>query len=335
LRTYGRIMLLMLLVGMGFFVLGACAADDVGTGDDAAVEEAVDAGDQVSDAADDSQGDDADSEGADAVDDDAAAGEEPVKLVVGSKDFTEEFIVAERAMSLGGTPVAHQAILDGDIDLYPEYSSTGLLTVLQLEPLEDAAAIVEAVRQGYQEQFGLTWLDPAPFNNSQALATTQEVAAEYGLATYSDLAEAAPELRLGGPAEFTEREDGIPGLQAAYGGFEFADFVQLGSGPLRYDALAGGEIDVVVAFGTDGRIAGDNLVLLEDDKHLYPIYQIAPVVRMDTLQDNPTIADALNPLAPLLDDETMSRLNSQVDVEGLEYPDVARDFLVANGLIAD
>lgn len=268
-------------------------------------------------------------------------------LAVGSKDFTEEFLVAEmyallledagfeveRKLNLGGTPIAHQAILDGDIDLYPEYSSTGLLTVLGMEPMSDAEEIVETVRREYEERFDITWLQPAPFNNSQALATTRAVAEEYGLETYSDLAEQAGQLVLGGPAEFTEREDGLPGLQAEYGGFEFEEYVQLGTGPLRYDALQEGRIDVVVAFGTDGRIAGDDLVVLEDDRNYYPVYQIAPVVRLDTLAGNGRIADVLNQLAPLLTDQVMSRLNYEVDVAGREYPDVALEFLQESGLL--
>lgn len=269
------------------------------------------------------------------------------EVAVGSKDFTEEFIIAEmyallleeagfeveRKFNLGGTPIAHQAILDGDINLYPEYTSTGLLTVLGLEPMKDAEAIVDKVRAEYEDQFDLTWLEPAPFNNTQALATTQEIADEHDLETFSDLASKAPELRLGGPAEFAEREDGIPGLQAEYGGFEFQDFVQLGTGNIRYDALQAGQVDVVVAFGTDGRIAGDDLVVLRDDKGLYPVYQVAPVVRLDTLEDQPEIPDTLNPLAELLTDETMSNLNYQVDVAGEEYQDVALQFLLDEGLV--
>jgi osmoprotectant transport system substrate-binding protein len=270
-------------------------------------------------------------------------------VVIGSKDFTEQFIMAEmyaqilenegftveRKLALGGTPVAQAAILNHDIDLYPEYTSTGLLTVLKLDPIQDADEIYQTVKSGYEEQFNLTWLQPAPFNDTQALAMTREVAAQYGIETYSDLAPQAENLVLGGPGEFLEREDGVKGLQGAYGGFEFKDMKQLGSGSLRYQALLDGEIDVVVAFGTDGAIGGNDLLLLEDDKTFYPIYNVAPVIRMDTLEQYPQIEEKLNALAPLLTDDIMSGLNWKVDgPDKMEPADVARDFLLENGLIS-
>jgi osmoprotectant transport system substrate-binding protein len=269
-------------------------------------------------------------------------------IIVGSKDFTEEFIVAEmyahllenagfeveRSLNLGGTPVAHSAILSGDIDLYPEYTSTALLTVLNMDPIRDREQIVQTVRSEYEEQFNLTWLEPAPFNNTQALAMTQEKSDRFAIKTFSDLAAQAQNLVLGGPAEFIEREDGLRALQQTYGGFQFQEVVQLGTGSLRYQALVDGQIDVVVAFGTDGQIDGLNLVLLEDDQDLYPVYQIAPVVRLDALEENPQIADILNPLAPLLTNEVMSGLNWQVDgPEKKEPAEVAQNFLQQNGLL--
>lgn len=279
-----------------------------------------------------------------------AASSEPAasgSVVVASKDFTEEFIVAEmyalllenaglqvvRKINLGGTPIAQAAIVAGEIDLYPEYTSTGLLTVLKQDPLKDPQEIFQAVKQGYEEQFSLTWLTPSPFNDTQGLATTKEIAEQYGITSYSDLATKASELRLGAPAEFTEREDGIKGLQETYGGFEFKELKQLGTGPLRYDALKNGEIDVVVVFTTDARIAADGLVVLNDDKTLYPIYNIAPVVRQDTLTKYPQIADALNKLAPLLTDEVITGLNAKVDIDGEDYAAVAKAFLTEQGLI--
>lgn len=271
-----------------------------------------------------------------------------VTLKVGSKDFTEEFILAEmyallledagfkveRKFNLGGTPIAHAALVKGDIDLYPEYTSTGLLTVLKQQPIADPKAIVEAVRKGYQEQFKLVWLEPAPFNDTQALATTKEVSEKHGIKTYSELSGKATELRLGGPAEFAERADGIKGLQQAYGGFQFKEFKQLGTGSLRYEALRNGQVDVVVAFGTDGQISGLGLVLLRDDKSFYPIYQAAPVVRADVLDRNPKIAEALNKLAPVLTDDIMAGLNWKVDgPEKQEFAAVARAFLQEKGLL--
>ncbi|MEZ4680254.1 MAG: glycine betaine ABC transporter substrate-binding protein [Caldilineaceae bacterium] len=267
-------------------------------------------------------------------------------IVVASKDFTEEFILGEmyaqllenagftveRKINLGGTPVAHQALLNGEIDLYPEYTGTGLLTVLQEGVMNDPQAVYDEVKTQYQEQFNLTWLEPAPMNNTQALAMTRARAEELGISTFSDLAAQADQLILVGPPEFAEREDGLPGLQSAYGGFEFADFLAIDPG-LRYQALLNGEADVVVAFGTDGELAANDLLVLEDDMNFYPPYQVAPVVRTAVLDANPTIADTLNALAPLLTTEVMQQLNNQVSGEGQEPEAVARTFLADNGLL--
>jgi osmoprotectant transport system substrate-binding protein len=277
----------------------------------------------------------------------SSAGGSGATIKVGSKDFTEEFIVAElyaqvlenagltveRKINLGGTPVAQAAIVNGDIDLYPEYTSTGLLTVLKKDPIKDPKEILSTVKQEYEKQFKLTWLDASPFNDTNGLAVTQATADKYGLKTYSDLAAKSSELVFGGPAEFAEREDGIKGLATTYGGFVPKELKQLGTGPLRYDALKNGDIDVVVVFTTDARIAADKLVVLEDDKTFYPIYNIAPVVRQDTLAANPQIADALNKLAPLLTSEVITGLNAQVDIDGKEYAVVAKEFLDKSGLL--
>ncbi len=267
-------------------------------------------------------------------------------IVVGSKDFTEEFIVAnmyadllenagftvQRKLNLGGTPVAQAAILKGDIDLYPEYTSTALLTVLKDKPLQDPQQIYNTVKSQYEHQFKLTWLQPSPLNDTQALAMTQQESAKYGIKTYSDLAAKASQLVLGGPAEFQIREDSLPALQQAYGGFRFKDYRQLGTGSLRYQALVNGQIDVAVAFSTDGEIRGDHLVLLQDDKHVFPPYNLAPVVRMDILAKYPTIADTLNKLAPVLTTDVMSKLNWQVDGPAKQDPAVvAKTFLQQHG----
>jgi osmoprotectant transport system substrate-binding protein len=270
------------------------------------------------------------------------------EIIIGSKNFTEEFIVAEmyaqllenagfsveRKFNLGGTPLAHAALLQGEIDLYPEYTSTGLLTVLKQPAIREPQQVYAAVKSGYEEQFQLTWLEPSPFNNTQALAMTRAGAEAYGIHTYSDLARKAPGLVLGGPSEFLEREDGLKGLQQAYGGFQFRETRQLGTGSLRYLALQDGHLDVAVAFATDGQIQGYDLVLLEDDKGFYPTYNIAPVIRMDTLRDNPRIAATLDKLAPVLTGEAMSSLNWQVDGPRKREPAiVAKEFLIQHGLL--
>ena len=148
----------------------------------------------------------------------------------------------------------------------------------------------------------------------------------------SDLSTAAPDLIFGTTQEFPEREDGLIGLQETYGGFEFAEVRALDPG-LLYSGLEEGDIDVTTCFGTDGQIAAMDLLVLEDDRHFWPPYPVAPVIRQDVLEENPEIADALNKLAPLLDGATMSALNWEVAGNSREADEVAREFLVENGLI--
>lgn len=273
-------------------------------------------------------------------------GGEGAAIRVGSKDFTEQFILGhmyalvledagfavERRLNLGGTPVAHEALLSDQIDLYPEYTGTGLLTVLDGEVSSDPQAVFNTVRSQYEEQFNLTWLEPAPMNNTQALAMRRERAEELGIRTISDVVAQAGSLVMVGPPEFEEREDGLPGIKAVYGDFELGDFLAVDPG-LRYQALTSGEADVVVAFGTDGEIAAFDLVLLEDDRGMFPPYQVAPVVRMDVLEANPNLAEPLNTLSALLTNEVMQQLNYEVSGNQREPEEVARDFLQQEGLI--
>ncbi|HEX6292508.1 MAG TPA: glycine betaine ABC transporter substrate-binding protein [Herpetosiphonaceae bacterium] len=276
----------------------------------------------------------------------ASGGGQTIK--VGSKNFTEEFLLGEMykqlleangfkvetSFGLASEAVAHQALLNGEIDLYPEYTSTGLQAILKMPALKDRKEIFDTVKREYEKQFNLTWLEASPFENNQALAMTKQRADELGIKSYSDLSQKAGELVLGGPAEFFEREDGVKGLQKAYGGFEFKENKQLDPS-LRYSALQNGDIDVVVAFSTDGEIGGLDLALLQDDKQFYPPYQVAPVIRQDTLKANPQIADILNGLAPKLKDEkTMATLNYMVDGPDKKEPEeVAKQFLTEQGLL--
>lgn len=282
-------------------------------------------------------------------------------ISVGSKNFTEELIlgnmystliapavassqagasqapgyrsaIVKTRLDLGGTQVAMAALRRGDIDLYPEYTGTALITVLGIKPSGTARQMYETVKREYERRFDLEWLDAAPMNDTQALATTPAIAQKYHLRTLSDLSAAAPQLRLGSIPEFTKRDDGLPGLQRAYGGFAFKE-VRLFDIGLKYQALLTGKVDVVVAFGTDGQIAADRLVIFVDDKHFWPTYQVAPVVRRPTLGLYPQIATRLNALAPLLTDDVMRGLNFEVDGNKRDPADVAREFLTKHGLV--
>lgn len=289
-------------------------------------------------------------------------------VTVGSKDFTESIILAhicadllenagyevERQVNLGGTLVAHESLVNGEIDTYVEYTGTGLLAILGQElPEVDAEAaspaatpaeggamsnplaqeVYDIVASEYPEQFGLEWLKPWGFNNTYALAMRREQAEELGVTTISGLAEHAGDLTIGAPQETLVREDGIAGLEATYD-MEFGDTIGLDPG-LMYSAVDNGDVDVITAFSTDGRIEAMDLVVLEDDKGFYPPYFAAPVVRQELLEQSPEVRDVLNQLAGKLDDETMTQMNFQADEEGMEARDVAHQFLVDAGLIED
>lgn len=267
-------------------------------------------------------------------------------ITVGSKDFTEQFILGEmyvlalenagftvkRKLNLGGTPVAQKAMENGEIDLYPEYTGTGLLTVLKLPLEKDPRKVFELVSQAYLKKFNFVWLDPAPMNNTQAFAMTRKVASELGIKTISDMAAKADQITLIGPPEFAQREDGLPNLKKDYGNFKLKRYVSVDAG-LRYRGLVEGEANLAVAFGTDGEISAYNLLLLEDDKGIYPPYQVAPVVRAQTLKANLKIQSVLNTISGRLTNTVMQRLNNEVSGKQREPADVAKEFLTQEGLL--
>ena len=295
---------------------------------------------------------------------------EPVRI--GSKDFAEQFILAEMYgallenaeipvdlgnINLGGTGIAHEALINDEIDMYPEYLGTSYefegilnqdLAALKAELAGEASpvaggtpaagttldqAIYDYVAAEYLAQFNVVVLDQSAFSNTQAIAVPRAYAEENGITTISQLAAVAGDLRIVGPSDFETRPDGLLGLQETYAaGFNDIEVVGVQPG-LRFQALADGDADVVLAFSTDGPIAANDLVVLEDDLGLWPPYHLAPYVRQETLDAYPNIAEILNPIAPLLTDEVMSGLNAQVDVDGEEPADVARAWLEEQGLL--
>ena len=205
--------------------------------------------------------------------------------------------------------------------------------MLKQDPLSDAQKVFNIVSTEYEKQFKLTWLDPAPMNDTQALATTKAIADQYGLKTLSDLAAKADQLTLVCLAEFEGREqDGLPALQKTYGGFKFKNVVVVDNA-LKYKTLLDGKADIAQAFSTDGAIGGNDLVVLQDDKNLFPVYQIAPVIRDDVLTANPDIKGVLNVLAPKLTNDAVAKINWEVDGKKREPKDVATEFLKNNGLL--
>jgi len=259
---------------------------------------------------------------------------------VGSKNFGENIIVGEvyaaaleragfpvqRHMNLGSTQIATEAMVRGDIDLYPEYTGTGLIDVLHMPPMRDARALFETLKAAYAKRYGLTWLTPSPANDSQGLAVTQAVAQRFNVRTLSQCAGAAPQLRLAAIPEFVTRADALPGLRKFYGGFAFKDVRTYEIG-LQYDALEHGDADVATAFTTDSQIDTHHLVLLKDDKHFWPPYNIAPVVRDKALRAHPQIAHVLGRISPLLTDPVLRRFNYAFNVQKADPADIARSFL--------
>jgi osmoprotectant transport system substrate-binding protein len=273
------------------------------------------------------------------------------KIVVGSKNFTESKLTAEmyaqalenagftveRKFDLGTVDIAQAAIVKGDIGLYPEYTGTALLNVLkQTKDSNDPKAVYDKVATGYLSQFKLVVLNPAPMNDTNGIAVTKAIADKYNLKTLSDLSKVANQLRFAAIPDFIgprSDTDGLGSLQKTYGGFVFKDTKSYEIG-LRYQALLNNQADAVVAFSTDGEIAGYNLVLLEDDKQNFPPYQFAPVVRQDVLEANPTIKDILNAVSAKVTTAKISALNWKVDgPEKQEVQDVAKAFLKSEGLI--
>src|SRR6266478_23593 len=231
---------------------------------------------------------------------------------VGSKNFTEQFIVAEiyaQALEAAGMKVERKINLGGTL-------------IAQ-------KAVYERVKTEYAAK-GFVVLNEAPLNNTYNMVVRPETAAQYKLENLSDLAKVAKDLKLGAGPEFRDRKDGLPGLKAKYG-IEFKEDLQMAIG-LRYQALANKQIDVVNGYATDGMISALKLKRLKDDKNLWPPYYLVLVVRKDALDANPKIADVLNQVDALLDEATMAEMNYKVDNDKEEPKDVARAFLKTKGL---
>ena len=267
-------------------------------------------------------------------------------VVVGSKNFTEQLILGElmaqlieektslkveRRFNLGGTMICHKALADGEIDLYAEYTGTGLTAILKEPVIRDPEKALRHVRKAYQERFGIRWLIPFGFNNTYAVTVREDRARKNGWHKISDLKKDQSDIRAGFTAEFSERADGYPGLSNAYD-LRFMEVKDL-EPSMMYNAIANGEVDVICAFATDGRIEAYQLKPLQDDKDFFPPYYAAPVVREKCLKKNTALKKALLSLGGTLDDETMQRLNFQVDGKGLSPEEVANAFLKLKGLI--
>jgi len=269
----------------------------------------------------------------------ACAPKPAAAIRVGSKDFTENLVLAELyALALEdngfqverkyniASSLVHTALVNKEIDLYPEYTGTGLLSILKHELVTDPQQVYDIVKDEYQKQFNLTWLDYSAANDSQGLVINAAVANRLGIRTISDLQKNAGEIRFASQGEFDQREDGLPALEKAYGPFSFKS-KEVFDNALKYDILSGDKADLAVAYTTEGPLADTSkFLVLEDDKHVWPPYNIAPVVNSDVLKANPKIGDVLNKLSAKIDNATIIRLNAEVDVNKREYEEVAKEF---------
>ena len=267
-------------------------------------------------------------------------------IVIGAKDFTEQFIlgyvaqilIAEttgmntRLVSNLPTWILFQALRSGEVDLYIEYTGTVVGNIFGDTTPRPPDETFEIARAGLLERYEILMLDRLGFNNTYTLAVRPDTAAQFNLRTISDLALVAHQLTLGGTMEFVNREDGLLGLRRVYDGITFGTELTI-NGALRYVALMNDEIQVTDAFSTDGMLLRHELVVLEDNLDFFPAYHAAVIIRQDSAERFPELVETMNRLIGLLDDDAMRRLNYLVDAEQQAPQLVARNFLREAGLI--
>lgn len=268
------------------------------------------------------------------------------QIVIGCKNFTEQIILGEilaqqientthlpvdRRFYLAGTFIAHQAIIAGRIDIYPEYTGTALTAVLKQPPQGNKKEVYEAVEKAYAKQFNLALGPPLGFDDTFAMEVRGEDARKLGLKTISQAATYTPQWRAGFGYEFMERPDGYKGLVLTYG-LRFAEKPRIMDLGLLTRALKDRQVDLIAGNTTDGLIPALDLFVLEDDKHYFPPYEAVPVIRKETLDRHPEIRQALEQLGGKISDTDMQALNFAVDGQHRDVKEVAREFLQKKGL---
>lgn len=268
-------------------------------------------------------------------------------IKIASKPMTEQYILTEILAQLieaetdykveitkgvgGGTTNIHPALVEGEFDLYPEYTRTAWLNVLKKEEMEKDDDKLYASLQEEYDGMGLTWIGLYGFSNTYGLAVKKETVEQYGLSTYSDLAAASGKLVFGGNPDYIELETGFPRLCEAYH-MTFKDTVQMEIA-LKYEALKNGKVDVINAFTTDAQLAANDLVLLTDDNVFFETFDAGTIVRKDTLEKFPKLQGILEKMNGLISEGEMQQMNYEVEVNGREDKEVARQFLESKGLV--
>jgi osmoprotectant transport system substrate-binding protein len=269
------------------------------------------------------------------------------KIVIGSKNFTENMILGEifkqliedqtdlkvaYKESLGGTMVCFEALKKGELDIYPEYTGTGLTAHLKMEVVNDAERAYEIVKKEFAERFAIQWLEPLGFNNTYAIAVKESFAQRNKLAKVSQLALLSADLKFGAEHEFFDRQDGYDGMVSAYGIHFQGEPVKMDVA-LKYQAIVEDKINVTDAFSTDGQLIRYKLRILEDDRNFFPPYYAAPIIRQQTLEKHPELEEVLNMLAGKISDAEMQQLNYQAECEKISIKEVVRHFLTTKGLL--
>jgi osmoprotectant transport system substrate-binding protein len=261
-------------------------------------------------------------------------------IVVGSKNFSEQLILGEivaqhlektmhvnviRKLDLGGTLLAHQAIVKGEIDVYPEYTGTALTSILKAKPESDPAKVLESVRSGYK-QWGLEWTAPLGFNNTFAMVIRKEDSDERSVKTLSEAAAYGRGWKLGVGYEFVKRPDGLAGLIQTYGLNAKGSVKTMDLG-LLYRSLEEGQVDMVAGNSTDGLLSAKPFVVLIDDQRYFPPYDAALVVRSAALEKFPGLRESLAALGGRITTQKMREMNYQLD--GLHRPikEIANNFI--------
>ena len=266
---------------------------------------------------------------------------------IATKPMSEQFILGEMLALLieensdlhvkitkgvgGGTSNIHPAMVKGDFDLYPEYTGTGWLVILKKDSLLPPGQLFSELQKEYSREYGLKWVAPYGFNNAYSLAVRNEMAKKYNLKTFSDLALYPDLFTFGAEYDFYEINDGYADL-CAYYNLKFKKNLDMDIG-LKYEAMKSGKIDVINIFTTDGQLSHANLTTLKDDKHFFPSYYCATIVREETLKEHPELERILEKMNGILTDQEMADMNYKVDVEHRTEREVAVEFLKKKGLL--
>jgi osmoprotectant transport system substrate-binding protein len=268
----------------------------------------------------------------------AEAADAKKSVTVGAKAFPENQIVAkifqfaleDAGFTVNFIPDLENAVLQtaiesGKIDLCPEYTNTGITSVLKLKPIFDTDEAYRVVKKQYEDKFGITWLKPSNINNTYTFVLSAKAAEANGIKTISDLQAKAGSIRAAKQNSWRERPDHLPGLEAVYGPFKFKDETIYDNG-IKYQVLLNDQGDLTLGYTTDPQLEGGKLVAIQDDKHVWPPYYLVPIIRQDTLKKYPEIEEIINSTTAKLDGKTIIKLNADVILRHEEYPDVAAKY---------